>query len=369
MADDRDFERRLREAMHREADGLPLRLDAATVHQAMNGRSRLPSWLVPVLLPVGAAIVAGAVLLNAFPGPVDGPGAAVPTERANVTPLPTASAAATPASTPHPAFGQRRAAAQRDGRFYVIGGQGSPQVSRSVAMFDGVNWNDLPGLPEGRAGAGAAVLPDGRLAVFGGEVDQQLTDSTLVLEPGASAWIAGDPMPYAQADMAVAELHGRVYLFGGSAAGHGADILVFEPDGSAWSTVPMPYELDDLRVATLNGAMYVVGAPRAESDGTPPTLAFRVDPAAAAWTQLASVPIKPLATVAAGGRVWAIGRPGPDHTGGVAFYEPEGDSWTLTDEQLPPGAATLVIPGSRSLIVIGAFRDGLTTTVIDLETP
>ena len=376
MADDRDFEARLREALHREAADRPLRVDAMTVQERLASRSRLPSWLVPVLVPVAAAVVIVAVLLNAFPGPTSDPGSGSATHGAVVTPAPSGSAAptaqATPAPTLHPAFGRRRAAASGDGLFYVVGGQAGTRQSRSAVVFDGLTWNDLPSLPEGRAGAGAAVLPGGRLAVFGGEIDGLLTDSTLVLEPGADTWIPAVPMPYPQADMAVAALNGRAYLFGGSAIDHGTDVLVFDPSGTGWTVEPMPFPLEDVAVAALGNSIYVVGAPPAADDVVPEAAAtalmFRVDPDAGVWTPLASPPIQPLVMAAAGGRIWAIGRPDLEHHG-VAFYEPETDAWTLTDQQLPPGRATVVIPSGRILVVIAAQSAGMTMTVIDVEAP
>ena len=367
MADDREFEHRLREALARDAAEIPFRLDAVTVHERLASRSRFPSWLVPVLVPVGAAVVIGAVLVTSFPGPIRDAGSGSATDGALVTPAPTGSAApsaqATPAPTLHPAFGRRRAAASGDGRFYAVGGQSGTPQSRSAVMFDGLTWSDLPNLPEGRAGAGAAVLPDGRLAVFGGEIDGLPTDSTLMLESGADGWIPAGPMPYPQADMAVAELNGRAYLFGGSAANRDPEVLVFDPRGIGWTVEPMPLPLEDVAAAALDDAIYVVGA---EPDA--PTVMFRFDPEAGAWTPLASPPVRPLAIAAGGGRLWAIGRADAEHHG-IAFYQPGTDTWTLTDQQLPPGDATIVIPSARTLIVIASAGGGMTMTVIDVEAP
>jgi len=367
MPDDREFEHRLREALRREAADVPFRLDAMTVRERMASRPRLPSGLVPVLAPVGAAVVIGAVLLSSFPGPLDAPGSGGATDGALVAPAPMGSAAptaqATPAPTLHPAFGRRRAAASGDGRFYVVGGQSGTPQSRAAVVFDGLTWSDLPSLPEGRAGAGAAALPDGRLAVFGGEIDGLVTDSTLMLEPGADTWVVGDPMPYPQADTAVAELNGRAYLFGGSAANRGQEVLVFDPGGIGWTIEPMPLPLEEVTVAAQDNAIYVVGA-----EPEAPTVMFRFDPEASTWTPLASPPVRPLGMAAAGGRVWAIGRPDSERHG-IAFYQPATDTWTLTDQELPPGDATTVIPSGRTLIVIAAAGVGMTMTVVDVESP
>lgn len=48
----------------RPSGGIPFRIDATTVHDRMNARSRPPGWLLPIGLPVGAAIVVAAVVLT-----------------------------------------------------------------------------------------------------------------------------------------------------------------------------------------------------------------------------------------------------------------------------------------------------------------
>jgi hypothetical protein len=163
--------------------------------------------------------------------------------------------------------------------------------------------------------------------------------------------------------MAVAELNGRAYLFGGSAANRGPEVLVFDPGGIGWTIEPMPLPLEDVAVAALDNAIYLVGA-----EAEAPTVMFRFEPETDAWTPLASPPVRPVATAAAGGRLWAIGRADSEHHG-IAFYQPETDTWTLTDQQLPPGEATIVIPSGRTLVVIAAAGAGMTMTVVDLEAP
>jgi len=396
MADKRDFELRLREALQHETDSLPLRVDAMTVRERLDSRSRLPSWLLPVILPVAAAIVVGVVLVNAFPGPTDDLGAADAT--AGATDMPTTApsfgptAQPAPGPTPHPLFGQRRAAAYGNGWTYLVGGQSGASAVSSVAAFNGLTWSDLPSLPEGRAGAGAAALPDGRLIAFGGEIDGVATDSTLVLEPGADAWVVAEPMPHPQADMAVVELNGRAYLFGGS-TGLATDVLVFDTNGGGWTLVqPLPFALGEVAATALGNAIYVLGTPLPSddvaSDQAAATAMLRYDPEANAWTVLARAPISgpPISAAAAGGRIWAIGRAGalpadqprpstgsefvgPDRRG-VAFYDPEADEWTLSDQPLPPAGSTqIVIPSERQLVVIGSGGGGITTTVVDIQAP
>jgi hypothetical protein len=378
MPDDGQFESRLRNALGRATADLPLRIDADTVRDRIARSRRVPGWLVPLVVPVGVAVLIGVILLNAFPGPTDGPGASAtgPSGSPASEPSVDRTASPTPAPTPHPAFRSRAATASADGRFFLVGGRSTVPVASAVA-FDGLTWNDLPSLPEPRVGPAAVAMLDGRLIVFGGEIDGQATDSTLLLEPGADAWTAVDPMPAPQADMAAVAIDGRAYLFGGSIAERRTDVLIFDPDGSGWSVdEPMPVPLEHATAGLLGDVVYVMGGRVATDDepATEPPVASRVlrfDTSTATWTEVAPAPVAgpPLSAVAADGRLWAIGRPGPERLG-VAFYEPELDTWTLTDRTLPPGnTAQVVIPMPGRLIVVGSYQAGMTITVVETEAP
>ena len=369
MPDDPDFEARLRDALHREAAALPLRVDAASVNERMTSRSRVPSWLLPVALPVGAALVLAALLLNVFPGqPSLESGAGEPSASTSAEPSDGSSSAPpatpTPAPTAHPASREDAATATADGRLYLVGGRGGGGHLTSAVMFDGRVWTDLPPLPESRLGASAAVLPDGRLVVAGGESDGRPVDSTFLLTPGEDAWADGPPMPHAQAFMGTAMIDGRVYLFGGSVAERARDVLILDPDARTWTTgAPMPAAAGWMAVAAVDGAAYLFGG-RLEPDGGDLATALRYDPAADAWQSVADMPgaSSNISATTAGREIWVLGelnRGAPDPAREPArawVYALDSDTWTeRTSPNFWPGVwhAALLLSDGRILVVGG----------------
>jgi hypothetical protein len=364
MADGSDFDRRLREALHRETAELPLRIDAMTIRERLDRRSRLPRWLVPVALPVGAVIVLGAVLLNAFPGPGQEPitGGSAGELRPSTEPSPAPTAEPTPAATPHPADRSGAAVALGQDRLYVIGGRRGASGLESAVAFDGLTWTALPPLPDQRVNAAAAVTDDGRVLVFGGESPTGSLDSTLVLELGADAWAPGPALPVPAASMAAVAVDDRAYLFGGSTEGHERDVLVLDLAANEWhGGTPMPVALDDPVAASIGSDVFVLSG----------QVFLRYETQSGTWESAAD-PIlvgSPRALAPADGRLWLVGgmqTPG-DRYPGVAAFDPETALWMLTDERLPPGNTWLqVYPSGERLTVIGGHSAGITTTVVDI---
>jgi hypothetical protein len=336
MPDDREFEHRLRAALHREADRLPLRIDTASVRERMTAGRRLPDWVLPIALPIGAAILVAVVVINAFPGEAGLPLGAGSSTTPSALPEPRESAAARsqaaePLPTPHPAARAFAAVAIGDEVAFLAGGVGERGSLRTVVRFDGRVWQDMPLLPEPRVGAAAALLPDGRLLVAGGEVERTATATTYVLDPGAEAWTEGVPLPFAQSRMGSAVVDGRVYLFGGSAAEHAADVLVFDPSTGIWSqAAPMPIGASRVAVAGIDGRVFVFGG-RTPAGDAGLSSALRYDVASDTWQALTDMPIagSDLTATPVDGVIWIIGSEfGLRSVGTVATYDPAADSWT-----------------------------------------
>jgi N-acetylneuraminic acid mutarotase len=368
MSDGLDFEARLRDALHREVADLPLRIDAMAVNERLASPSRIASWLLPIALPVGAALVVAALLLNVFPGqPPQESGAgrasASPSAESSDGSSVASTATPTPAPTAHPASREDAATATADGRLYLVGGRGGGGHLTSAVMFDGRLWTDLPPLPESRVGAAAAVLPDGRLLVAGGESDGQPVESTFLLTPGEDAWADGPPMPDAQSFMGTATIDGRVYLFGGSVVERSRDVLILDPS-AGWTTgAPMPMGASRGAVAAVDGAAYVFGG-RLEPDGGDLATALRYDPPADAWQSLADMPGagSNISATAADREIWVLGElsPGAPDAGSQPssawVYDVDSDTWTVrTSSSFWPGVwhAALLLSDGRILVVGG----------------
>jgi N-acetylneuraminic acid mutarotase len=370
MPDGRDFEQDLRDALDREAAALPMRIEATTVHERLAARSRFPSWLLPVAIPIGGALILAALVIATFPGPAGEPGGT----RGSMTPSgmvgPAGTAEPTLRPTPHPAARFGEAIALDDERLYLVGGRSGREALESATVFDGLTWTALPRLPEGRVGAGAVVTSNGRLFVFGGEGDAGAAlASTLVLEPDSDAWQTVEPMPAAQASMATAELGGHAYLFGGSMPGRQRDVLIYDIESDTWSAgEPMPIAIETPQAVGADGALYVVGSLESRA------VALRYDPTTDAWEQVADPPLAggPHSLLAVDDRIWLVGglRDPSERYPGIAFFEPALEAWTLTDDRLPPGNTWLVAyPSDGRLTVIGGHATGMTSTVVSMEAP
>ena len=368
MPDERDFERRLRDALRHDADDLPFRVDAVSVRERIGPRRRLPSWLLPVAVPVGAALAIALVIVTVLPGAPTEPGlevgasvdGAVPSASPSLSPAARPSPTAAPS---HPANRAEAAVATADGRLYLVGGRSRSVPLASAVVFDGRLWTELPPLPEPRIGASAAVLPDGRLVVAGGETDGIPLSSSLVLEPGADAWSGGPPMPHAQAYMGSTVIDGRLYLFGGSEAAHADEMLILDPDDGTWTLgAPMPIAAGRIAVAAFDGRAYLFGGVDPTDDGALATT-LRYDPSAERWEALADIPGGGTAMTAtiADGRIWVTGPADlqlDDAILSTVFvYDPAANAWT---ERSDPNAmhggwhAALLQANGKILLVGGS---------------
>lgn len=205
------------------------------------------------------------------------------------------------------------------GKLYAIGGypaNAGPWVaSASVTEYNPSTdmWTSRAFLPQPRA-AHAAVTLNGRIYVFGGVVNGQISNSVAVYDPASDTWSAGAPMPTAREHLAAAAVGDTIYVAGGrtSMAGH-ANTDAFEaytPATDTWTTIPrLPTARSGLGATTLDGKVYVIGGE------IPGVYAHneRYDPVTRQWAPMAFMPTARhgVAVVAADGRIYAIGG-GPD---------------------------------------------------------
>ena len=374
MTDERDFERQLRAALARQADAMPMRVDADSVRERLRPRSALPGWLVPFAAPVLAALAIGLVLLNAFPGAREA-GLEAGSEPSDAFASPSSpaipTADPTPAPTSHPAARGDAAVASVDGTLVLAGGARGTGELRSVVAFDGRVWTDLPPLPEERAGASAIVLPDGTLLVAGGRADGRPFSSALLLPAGATAWTEADPMPHPQAHMGSALVDGRAYFVGGSVPEHAAEVLVFDPATGAWTAAaPLPAPLSRVAATAVEGGMIVLGG-RSEPDGADTSTALRYDAAADRWDQLPTMPAtgSHLSAFAVDGRVWVIGvTPTVPARSRVLVYDIAAGEWS--ERETPEmGRAQVALLTRTGIIMVISTQPGIGVGSIDTREP
>jgi N-acetylneuraminic acid mutarotase len=141
------------------------------------------------------------------------------------------------------------AAAILDGVFYAFGGGSHDEVRRDALSFDGRRWQrtEAATLPEARLYAVAIACGDS-IYVIGGlskPLDYTtVTDTFWRWRPGQAGWEALPRLPGpGRISHAVAEIGGRIYVFGGATAAPSgvrnlADAYSFDPSTGAWTRLP-----------------------------------------------------------------------------------------------------------------------------------
>ena len=209
---------------------------------------------------------------------------------------------------------------------------------------------------------GLIYVPGG----FGGETAFQAYD------PGAELWIDLAPLPEGRHHLMAAAANGKIYVFGGAAAGSWeptATAFVYDPSTATWgklASMPEP-RLSGVAV-TLNDKIYVVGG----VGGTQDLLEY--DPTADSWRALAPLgqPREHLAATAVGGLLYALGGrwAGVGELTSIEIYDPATNTWRAGPPLLRPhsgfGAAVIrnqivaaggeiVMNGNETLAAVAVF--------------
>src|SRR5580704_11404841 len=228
------------------------------------------------------------------------------------------------------------------------GAQGGPRMT-------------LPPFPEPHGdviGQGAS----GKMYVFAGLVSAPVWGPVGMVyeyDPPASKWTKKKPMALPAHHLALTELNGKIYVFGGFTAGKIGnlaawtpidDAFEYNPVNDSWRPLaPMPTKRGAAVAATVGGKMYVIGgatiAPGATNPAIHPTVAQRVlstveeyDPETNAWRTRAPMPTPRNHTAAGvvdgkiyviGGRIGAAFIAASSDLANVEAYDPATNTWSI----------------------------------------
>ena len=159
---------------------------------------------------------------------------------------------------------------------------------------------------------------------------------------GPGRWVQKAPLPVSRTEISVAELDGKVYVFGGYVHGSVTSNLnqVYDPAPDTWRDLRiMPMGLNHVGVIGHQGKIYHFGG-FIRQNRDPVANAFAYDPRADKWEEIAPLPSKrgAAAIVALDGKLHVIGGAiGGDH--GVGFegrlsvtlhevYDPATNAWS-----------------------------------------
>lgn len=167
------------------------------------------------------------------------------------------------------------------GRAYVIGGQGpapDPEAvppwdyRSSVDIFDpALGWSSGAPSPEPLAG-GASCALDGRIFVFGGEVN----NLTSVYDVAADSWSQATPSAVARNGHACVRVGSAFYLIGGRDSARDIGVVEkYEPATDRWLTLdPMPTPRYWLGAAAFGEEIFVFGGDTERASAAPPNYAL-----------------------------------------------------------------------------------------------
>ena len=249
-------------------------------------------------------------------------------------------------------------------------GPASCAPAATAALFDVAlaQWTPIDDMAAPRAMHRAFALPGGGAIVVGGRTsDEPMTGAlatTELLDPATGTWAPGAPMGTARDLFGAAVLpDGRVAVVGGIASAADdplglASAELYDPASAAWEAAPdAPYPRRSPSVTALvDGRLLVLGgvslSPLASAD--------LYDPATRTWASTGAAAVARLghtARLLANGWVLAAGGVGGDGTVAelLSPHPTAGDSWSLT-AALPEGrasATTALLPGGGVLIAGG----------------
>lgn len=280
--------------------------------------------------------------------------------------------------TPIAGMGKERyshaAAAGRDGKIYVFGGQGQnhPVLLASAEAYDPASddWTPIAVLPDERLFAGAALGGDGAIYVAGGTSLDVDFNSVLRYDPAGNNYTTIAPMSFPRiAPGVTAGLDGRVYVTGGGSGVNAAirrTAEVYDPATRTWSTIASMAEgrLGHAAATGHDGRIYVFGGVNAFSTELLSS-GEAYDPATGMWTAIAALP-RPRANhnaaTGSDGHIYVMG----GHTlnpeepccievlDEVWAYDPADDSWTeMTSMSAVRVSAAAAAVGDRVYVVGG----------------
>ena len=259
-----------------------------------------------------------------------------------------------------------------DGTIYVIGGFVGGPVD-AVQAFDTRTcaWSEGPALPRAIHHANAAVV-DGTIWVLGALESLSFTTHGHVWSwnPATeTAWTTHPAMPAERGSSVLGVVDGQILVAGGLRNGTVQEVSRFDPAARTWTTLPaLPDGRDHACGGVIGDAFYVAGGRGGMAGGNASTL-WALLPGATSWTPRASMPTGRSGTACAilDDRLYVFGGEGNPATPTGVFaeaevYDPAADAWTSLASMPVPrhgmGAAAwdgrIYVPGGATVGGFGA---------------
>jgi N-acetylneuraminic acid mutarotase len=179
------------------------------------------------------------------------------------------------------------------------------------------------------------------------------------------AWETKADLPTQRTEVAVAELNGKIYVFGGF-LGNGAAtsvVEVYDVTQDRWTSVsPVPIAIHHIGAAAVDGKVYAVGG--LGRNFAPVNTLFEYDPTTNQWAQKANLPVArgAMAVAVDNGKIYAIGGQTPSFDlAQNAVYDPQTDSWQAL-APMPTPREHVAAAAIRGMIYVAGGRQGSLAT-------
>ena len=228
------------------------------------------------------------------------------------------------------------AAAELDGKIYVLGGFGAGATANEEYDIATDTWHTRAPIPRG-VDHPAAVTLGGKLYLIGG-FDGRWGPVADVwsYDPEADTWVQKAGLPTPRGALGAAVVEGKIYAIGGvGASGDLGTTEVYDPATDTWTGLsPMPAARDHIAVAVSQGKIYVAGG-RLGSFARNLNANQAYDPSTDTWADLAPLPTARSGNTAAAAtdRVFVFGG---EATAGTfdsnEAFDPSTNTWAI----MPP---------------------------------
>lgn len=240
-------------------------------------------------------------------------------------------------------------------------------------------WTQPTVMPGARAGFGAAVGPDGRIYLVGGQISPDHYDVVSpvdIYDPAKNIWTKGAPMLTSRVGLVVATgPDGLIYAIGGfdSSGKVVATVEAYNTLTDTWSKVtPLPepryYETSSGAAVGSDGLLYSIGGRTLGNTPTDTVLAYDVN--AKKWTSRMPAPYvgDPIAiTAGPDGKIYAAF----GVSGLFAAYDPVANAWTTLPQLPNPRNQSAVVAGLDGLIYVigGRYYYSVSFSEVDVYDP
>ena len=271
-----------------------------------------------------------------------------------------------------------------NGMVYALGGAARPSTTRLVEVFDtnqpDLGWTRADPLPHVRYNFMAAVGPDDRIYVIGGQPNWASVER---YEPVWDSWdVFTPPLPTPRYALAGATFNGAIYAAGGvSGLGLHDDVEQFTPVITRWTpvtTIPLSKRGARLLFTTAagdDGRIYLIGGmddcPFPPCDNVLDTVDV-YEPFAGTWSTGARMPTarrRTASTVGPDRRIYVVGGETlnviPLNT--AEAFDPASGTWAVLPPMPTPRTQLAVASANRRIYAMGGLTSPPIQTVDVVE--